>query len=225
MVRSRPNSRGRSATWPCAAWAPLIRRPDPRPRIGRPHRGLNVLAFARAAKASGARRFVMLSCQSANPKSRRTAERVQGETLEALTALGFESLDIMLPGTLLGLRRGLKLSHLVAMSGAAALRPCSLVPASAGAPSVPPRLQRPLSAPYARAGAGSTATNSQGSAHFPESAAERDAVNIERFDGVTDSGIRSRHAGVYAPAVALFPNDVMRMCPEGCIAQHLKAQW
>lgn len=84
---------------------------------------LNVLAFARAAKASGARRFVMLSCQSANPKSRRTAERVQGETLEALTALGFESLDIMLPGTLLGLRRGLKLSHLVAMSGAAALRP------------------------------------------------------------------------------------------------------
>ncbi|MGC1456823.1 MAG: NAD-dependent epimerase/dehydratase family protein [Steroidobacteraceae bacterium] len=84
---------------------------------------LNVLAFARAAKAAGARRFVMLSCQSAKPGSRRPAERVQGETLDALTALGFESLDIMLPGPLLGLRRGLKLSHLVSMSGAAVLRP------------------------------------------------------------------------------------------------------
>jgi uncharacterized protein YbjT (DUF2867 family) len=87
---------------------------------------LNVLAFARAAKAAGARRFVMLSCQSAKPGSRRTAERVQGGTLEALTALGFESLDIMLPGPLLGLRRGLKLSHLVAMSSAALLRPLQL---------------------------------------------------------------------------------------------------
>jgi len=84
---------------------------------------LNVLAFARAAKAAGARRFVMLSCQSAKPGSRRPAERVQGETLDALTALGFESLDILLPGPLLGLRRGLKLSHLVSMSGAAVLRP------------------------------------------------------------------------------------------------------
>jgi len=84
---------------------------------------LSVLAFARAAKAAGARRFVMLSCQSAKSGSRRPAERVQGETLDALTALGFESLDIMLPGPLLGLRRGLKFSHLVAMSSAALLRP------------------------------------------------------------------------------------------------------
>ncbi len=84
---------------------------------------LSVLAFARASKAAGARRFVMLSCQSANPGSRRPAERVQGQTLDALTALGFESLDIMLPGPLLGVRRGLKLSHLVSMSSAALLRP------------------------------------------------------------------------------------------------------
>jgi nucleoside-diphosphate-sugar epimerase len=82
-----------------------------------------VLAFARAAKAAGARRFVMLSCQSAKTGSRRAAERVQGETLDALCTLGFESLDIMLPGPLLGLRPGLKLSHLVSMSSAAVLRP------------------------------------------------------------------------------------------------------
>lgn len=83
----------------------------------------NVLAFARAAKAAGARRFVVLSCQSASAGSRRLPERVLGETLDALTALGFDSLDLMLPGPLLGLRRGLHLSHLVAMSGAAVLRP------------------------------------------------------------------------------------------------------
>lgn len=83
----------------------------------------NVLAFARAAKAAGARRFVMLSCQSASTGSRHIADRVQGETLDALGAVGFESLDILLPGPLLGLRPGDKLSHLVSMSSAALLRP------------------------------------------------------------------------------------------------------
>jgi uncharacterized protein YbjT (DUF2867 family) len=84
---------------------------------------LNVLAFARAAKAAGARRFVMLSCHSANSGSRQTAARVQGETLDALTIMGFESLDLLLPGPLLGLRRGLQLSQLLSMSSAAVLRP------------------------------------------------------------------------------------------------------
>jgi uncharacterized protein YbjT (DUF2867 family) len=85
-----------------------------------------VLAFARAAKASGARRFVVLSCHSANPSSRRPAERIQGETLNALSALGFESLDVMLPGPLLGLRRGISLSQLVSMAGAAVLGPAQI---------------------------------------------------------------------------------------------------
>lgn len=84
---------------------------------------LNVLAFARAAKAGGARRFVALSCHTANSASRRTAERVQGEALDGLAAVGFESLDIILPGPLLGMRRGAGLPHLMSMSGALALRP------------------------------------------------------------------------------------------------------
>jgi hypothetical protein len=84
---------------------------------------LNVLAFARAAKASGARRFVMLSCHTASSASRRIAERVQGEALDGLAAIGFESLDIVLPGPLLGVRRGGGLPHLMSMSGAMALRP------------------------------------------------------------------------------------------------------
>ena len=84
---------------------------------------LNVLSFARAAKAAGAQRFVALSCQTADSKSRRTAARVYGETLDGLAAVGFASLDILLPGPLLGLRRGSGLSQLLSMTTALALRP------------------------------------------------------------------------------------------------------
>lgn len=84
---------------------------------------LNVLAYARAARAAGARRFVMLSCRSANPAARQPAPRILGETLDALTALNFDSLHLLLPGPLLGLRRGAGLSQLLSMSAALALRP------------------------------------------------------------------------------------------------------
>jgi hypothetical protein len=84
---------------------------------------LNVLAFARASKAAGARRFVMLSCQSADSGSRHLAARVQGESLDGLVALGFESLDLMLPGPLLGLRRGSGVAQLASMAAALMARP------------------------------------------------------------------------------------------------------
>jgi uncharacterized protein YbjT (DUF2867 family) len=79
---------------------------------------VSVLAYARAARAAGARRFVMLSCQSANSASRATPARVLGETLDALIGLNFESLDLLLPGPLLGLRRGGGLSQLLSMAAA-----------------------------------------------------------------------------------------------------------
>jgi hypothetical protein len=63
----------------------------------------------------------MLSCQSANSAARRTAARVQGETLDALTGMGFDSLDILLPGPLLGMRRGAGPGQLISMSQALAL--------------------------------------------------------------------------------------------------------
>jgi uncharacterized protein YbjT (DUF2867 family) len=84
---------------------------------------VNVLAFARAAKAAGAQRFVMLSCHTADSMSRHAAARGYGETLDGLTALGFDSLDILLPGPLLGLRRGAAWPQLLSMTGAVALRP------------------------------------------------------------------------------------------------------
>jgi uncharacterized protein YbjT (DUF2867 family) len=86
----------------------------------------NVLAYARAAQAGGARRFVMLSCCSANSQSRHTAARVQGETLDALVAMNFESLDIFVPGPLLGMRRGAGVGQLLSMMGVLMIRPLQL---------------------------------------------------------------------------------------------------
>jgi uncharacterized protein YbjT (DUF2867 family) len=83
----------------------------------------HVLAYARAAQSAGARRFVMLSCCTANPQSRDAAARALGETLDALTAMNFESLDILVPGPLLGMRRGMGVGQLVAMTAALIVRP------------------------------------------------------------------------------------------------------
>lgn len=87
---------------------------------------IHVLAYARAAQAAGARRFVMLSCGTANPQSRHAAARVLGETLDALTAMNFESLDILVPGPLLGMRRGMGLGQLLSMTAAVLVRPLQL---------------------------------------------------------------------------------------------------
>lgn len=83
----------------------------------------DVLAFARAAKAAGARRFVIVSCHAADAGAQQAPARLQGENLDALPALGFESLDILLPGPLLGLRRGDGPLQLLRMLLRLALRP------------------------------------------------------------------------------------------------------
>lgn len=63
-----------------------------------------VVTFARAAKAAGARRFVVISSVGADPASRNFYLRTKGEMEEALESLGFESLDILQPSMLLGAR-------------------------------------------------------------------------------------------------------------------------
>ncbi|QRN95133.1 oxidoreductase [Archangium violaceum] len=63
-----------------------------------------VLAFARAAKQAGARRFLVVTALGANPRSRVFYNRVKGEVEEALKGLGFESLVILQPSLLLGER-------------------------------------------------------------------------------------------------------------------------
>lgn len=63
-----------------------------------------VLAFARAAKAAGARRFVVISSVGADPDARSFYLRTKGEMEELLEAVRFESLDILQPSLLLGAR-------------------------------------------------------------------------------------------------------------------------
>jgi uncharacterized protein YbjT (DUF2867 family) len=66
----------------------------------------HVLAFAEAARASGARRFVTVSSTGADAGSRNFYLRTKGETDDALAALGFDRLDIFRPGLLRGPRGG-----------------------------------------------------------------------------------------------------------------------
>ncbi len=67
-----------------------------------------VIAFARTARAAQAQRFVVVSSAGADPASRNFYLRTKGEMEEALTGLGFPSLDILQPGILLGWRGELR---------------------------------------------------------------------------------------------------------------------
>ena len=66
-----------------------------------------VLAFARASKAAGVRRFAVVSSLGASASSSSFYSRVKGEMEVALGALGFESLLIARPSLLTGNRAAL----------------------------------------------------------------------------------------------------------------------
>jgi uncharacterized protein YbjT (DUF2867 family) len=78
-----------------------------------------VLAFARAAKAAGARRFVVVSSVGANAEARNFYLRTKGDMEQGLEALGFESLDILQPALLLAWRSEMRPLELAA---------CALMP-------------------------------------------------------------------------------------------------
>ena len=63
-----------------------------------------VLNFARAAKAAGAKRFMLVSAIGASAESKVFYSRIKGETEQALDKLGFDALHIFRPGLLLGER-------------------------------------------------------------------------------------------------------------------------
>jgi uncharacterized protein YbjT (DUF2867 family) len=65
-----------------------------------------VIAFARAAAEAGARRMVTASSVGADPGSANFYLRVKGQMEAALEGMGFERLDILQPGLLVGLRSG-----------------------------------------------------------------------------------------------------------------------
>ena len=63
-----------------------------------------VLAFARAAKAAQAQRFVVVSAAGADPAAKSFYLRTKGEMEQALTGVGFANVDILQPSFLLGWR-------------------------------------------------------------------------------------------------------------------------
>jgi uncharacterized protein YbjT (DUF2867 family) len=73
-----------------------------------------VLAFARAAKAASAQRFVVISSVGADPGARNFYLRTKGEMEQRLAEAGFESLDILQPSLLLGWRGGVRPLELAA---------------------------------------------------------------------------------------------------------------
>jgi uncharacterized protein YbjT (DUF2867 family) len=67
-----------------------------------------VMLFARAARAAGATRFVVVSSVNANSDSKNLYLRTKGEMEEAVATVGFPSLDIMQPSLLLGSRKEMR---------------------------------------------------------------------------------------------------------------------
>jgi uncharacterized protein YbjT (DUF2867 family) len=76
----------------------------------------HVLAFARAAKAAQAQRFVFVSSAGASPQAKYFYLRTKGEVEESLAKLGFVSLDILQPSALIGWRREPRFVELAAMA-------------------------------------------------------------------------------------------------------------
>jgi uncharacterized protein YbjT (DUF2867 family) len=66
------------------------------------------LAFARAAKAAGASRFVVISVAGADPAAKVSQARAKGELEQLLVGIGFNSLDMLQPALVLGWPREMR---------------------------------------------------------------------------------------------------------------------
>ncbi|MDF3021237.1 MAG: Nucleoside-diphosphate-sugar epimerase, partial [Steroidobacteraceae bacterium] len=64
-----------------------------------------VLTFAQAARSFGVTRFIVVSSVGADTRSKNFYLRTKGEMEDAITAVGFPSVDILQPSLLLGPRK------------------------------------------------------------------------------------------------------------------------
>ncbi|MCB9185202.1 MAG: NAD(P)H-binding protein [Flavobacteriales bacterium] len=82
-----------------------------------------VIAFAKNAKAAGARTFVLVSSVGATPKTSNFYLRVKGETERDLEAIGFDSLIILRPSMLMGERKEFRFGELIGKGMMTVLNP------------------------------------------------------------------------------------------------------
>ncbi|GAA4028253.1 NAD-dependent epimerase/dehydratase family protein [Sphingomonas rosea] len=87
-----------------------------------------VLAFARAARAAGARHFLLISSSGANARSRNAYLRLKGEVEAAVEGMGFERVDIVRPGLLLGDRQERRIGEAIGQALAPLLNPLLVGP-------------------------------------------------------------------------------------------------
>lgn len=71
------------------------------------------LAFARAARASGASHFLLVTSMGADPHSRTFYLRVKGEVEDAISSLAYPSLSIFRPSLLLGPREEFRFGEFI----------------------------------------------------------------------------------------------------------------
>jgi len=88
-----------------------------------------VINFAAAAKAAGAKRFLVVSALGANAKSSVFYNRVKGEMENALKEMNFESLHVFRPSFLLGERAEARVGERLGIAVFSALAPLMIGPA------------------------------------------------------------------------------------------------
>ena len=86
------------------------------------------VAFARAAKKAGARRFGLVSSAGANAASSFLYPRTKGEAEKAVSGLGFETVVIARPSLLLGVRAKPRAAEKIGEAALALLSPLLVGP-------------------------------------------------------------------------------------------------
>ncbi|MES2963968.1 MAG: oxidoreductase [Bdellovibrionota bacterium] len=107
-----------------------------------------VLNFAKAAKAAGVGKFIVVTALGANAKSPIFYNRVKGEVERALTGIGFASLVIFRPSLLLGEREESRLTEKLFVRLTPLMKPLFVGPLAAYRPI---EAERVASAMFAKA--------------------------------------------------------------------------
>lgn len=120
-----------------------------------------VVAFAKLAKRAGARRFLLVSALSASPRSALLYPRTKGESEIAVSALGFETVVILRPSFLVGVRKNERAGEAVALRVGRAVQPLLIGPLRRYAPVDAVAVARTLVTAAATAPAGVTIVESE----------------------------------------------------------------
>ena len=87
-----------------------------------------VIAFAKNAKAAGAKTFLLVSSVGATPNTSNFYLKVKGETERDLETVGFDSLIILRPSMLMGERKEFRLGELIGKGVMTVFNPLMLGP-------------------------------------------------------------------------------------------------